>query len=62
MCTAAAERCIEIIGKRTPLNQEEINLLARIVNDIRVEFDLPGAVHPSKLEDGAGQPPKEWFW
>lgn len=57
-----AMRCIEIIKRRTPLSHSEIRLLEVIINDIRVEFDLSGAVHPSKLEDGAGKPPKEWIW
>jgi len=39
-----------------------MKLLERIINDIRVEFDLLGAVHPMKLEDGYGEPPKEWIW
>ena len=58
----APQRCIEIIQYRVPLNEGEIRLLERIVNDIRVEFNLPGAVHPSILEEGYGEPPKEWFW
>lgn len=62
MENATALKCIEIIGRRTPLNHGEIQLINRVINDIRVEFDLPGGVHPSKLEDGAGEPPKEWIW
>lgn len=62
MENATAQRCIELIQGRIPLNEGEMKLLERIINDIRVEFDLLGAVHPMKLEDGYGEPPKEWIW
>jgi len=62
MANADALRCIEIITERTALTASESLLLKRIINDIRVEFDLEGAVHPTTFEDGSGGPPKEWLW
>lgn len=57
-----AEKCLEIIGRRLPLTPEETRLIQLIVNDIRLEFDLDGAVHPSNLDGTRGKPPKEWLW
>lgn len=57
-----AEKCIEIISRRVPLTLEETRLIQLIVNDIRLEFDLEGAVHPSHLDGTRGKPPKEWLW
>jgi hypothetical protein len=58
----AAERCIEIIEQRLPLTTGELQLLRLIINDIRLEFELEGAVHPSKLPGGDGNGPAEWLW
>lgn len=59
---ATALRCIEIVNRRTPLTESEQNLLKSIVNDIRLEFKLEGAVDMARLEGSLGGPPKEWLW
>lgn len=62
MENATASKCIEIIGRRTPLTYNEIRLLQRIINDIRIEFELLGAVDQTDQEERRGAPPKEWLW
>lgn len=57
----AALRCIELIKKRRSLNEGERDLLASLENDIRVSFDLEGAVRSANLTS-ADNTPGTWFW
>jgi len=57
-----AKKCIEIIARRIPLTLEETRLLNLIMNDIRLEFELEGAVHPSLIDGSEGKPPEDWCW
>lgn len=57
----AAECCIGIIDQRLTLTPGESRLLQLIVNDIRLHFELDGAVQPLKLA-GSSDRPTEWCW
>jgi hypothetical protein len=55
--------CIAIVRRHAALNDSERMLLKAIENEIRVAFDLDGAVKPGLLlEDTAGETPELWFW
>jgi hypothetical protein len=56
-----AERCIQIINKRLPLNQRETQMLELIVNDVCLEFGLAGGVHSARPAD-VGTGPPMWCW
>lgn len=56
----AACHCIALIKQHKALAEGEATLLAAIENDIRVAFDLEGAVHPVQVVNGS--PPEVWFW
>jgi len=58
----AAERCIEIIEKRAPMTENELLLLNLVINDIRLEFGLEGAVPSASLVKDDTKPPEVWFW
>jgi hypothetical protein len=51
----AALECIAIIDG-------EKRLLGVITNEIRLAFDLEGAVKPAPLQNEVAWAPKEWFW
>jgi len=58
----AAVKCISIINCHFPLNGGEKRLLGAIANEIRLAFDLEGAIKPAQpLNEAAGMP-GEWFW
>ncbi len=62
---AAALACIGIIKSHLPLNSTEKRLLSAIENQIRLAFELEGAVRPEALcEDSCitSEIPKVWFW
>jgi hypothetical protein len=58
----ASAKCISIIKCHIPLNKGEKMLLGAIVNEIRLAFDLEGAVKPAPLPKEVAWAPKEWFW
>ena len=58
----ASVKCISIINCHVPLNGGEKSLLCAIVNEIRLAFDLEGAVKPASLPNEVAWAPKEWFW
>ena len=58
----AALMCITIIDCHFTLNISEKRLLGAIENEIRLAFDLEGAVRPASLHSGAAWVPREWFW
>ncbi len=58
----AALKCIAIIDCHFPLNDGEKRLLGVIVNEIRLAFDLEGAVKPAPLQNEVAWAPREWFW
>jgi hypothetical protein len=58
----AALKCIAIIDCHFPLNDGEKRLLGVIANEIRLAFDLEGAVKVAALQSGAAWAPSEWFW
>ena len=58
----AALRCIGIIDCHFPLNEGEKRLLSSIMNEIRLEFNLEGAVKPAPSLNGLAGAPREWFW
>jgi hypothetical protein len=58
----AALKCIAIVGRHFPLNEGEKRLLNTVVNEIRLAFDLEGAVKPVPLLNEAAWAPREWFW
>ena len=58
----AALRCISIIDCHIPLNEGEKRLLGAVMNDIRLAFELEGAVKPASLNSGAAWTPRKWFW
>jgi hypothetical protein len=58
----AALKCIAIVDCHFPLNEGEKRLLGTIVNEIRLAFDLEGAVKPVPLLKEAAWVPREWFW
>jgi hypothetical protein len=59
-----AQKCIEIISKRLPLTTAESQLVKLIINDIRLEFDMEGAIQPSIFNnadsESRGGAPPEW--
>jgi hypothetical protein len=62
---SAALTCIAIIDGHLPLNDGEKQLLSVIKNQIRLAFDLEGAVRPEAMCDDSGmtsEVPKVWFW
>jgi len=54
--------CIAMIDCHFPLNEGERRLLCSVVNDIRLTFDLEGAVKPASHHSGAAWTPRIWFW
>jgi hypothetical protein len=58
----AALRCIAIINCHFPLNEGERRLLGAVMNDIRLAFDLEGAVNTASLLNVVAWAPREWFW
>ena len=58
----SALKCIAIIACHFPLNDGEKKLLCVIANEIRLAFDLQGAVKPAPLQNEVGWAPREWFW
>ena len=58
----AALKCIAIIDFHFPLNDGEKRLLGVIANEIRLAFDLEGAVKPAPLQNEVAWAPREWFW
>jgi len=58
----AALRCIAITERHFPLNEGEKRLLGAIINDIRLAFDLEGAIKPAPLQKDVPWAPEEWFW
>jgi hypothetical protein len=58
----AALGCIAIIDCHFTLNDGEKRLLGVIVNEIRLAFDLEGAVKPAPLQNDTAGAPREWFW
>ena len=58
----AALECIAIINFHFPLNDGEKRLLGVIVNEIRLAFDLEGAVKSAPLWNEVAWAPREWFW
>lgn len=62
-CTAALT-CIAIVRRHAALNDEERRLLSAIENEIRLAFNLEGAVTLGPLSDNinTGKAPEEWFW
>jgi hypothetical protein len=58
----AALKCIAIINCHFALNDGEKRLLGIIVNEIRLAFELEGAVKATALQSGAAWAPSEWFW
>lgn len=62
VCQVALE-CIAIVCCHTALNDSESRLLMAIENEIRLSFDLEGAVKPTPLlDDTTNETPEEWFW
>ena len=57
----AAKFCISLIGQHSPLNEGERQLLASITNDIRLAFDLEGAIAPLSMTNG-DEAPDVWIW
>lgn len=60
--TKGALRCIAIIDYHFPLNDGEKRLLGAIVNEIRLAFNMEGAVKPVPLLNEVAWAPREWFW
>jgi hypothetical protein len=58
----AAFRCIAIIDCHYPLNEGEKRLLVAIENEIRLAFNMEGAVKPAPLQNEVAWAPREWFW
>ena len=58
----AALICITIIDSHFPLNDGEKRLLGVIMNEIRLSFDLEGAVQLALLQNRMVSAPREWFW
>ena len=58
----AALMCITIIDGHFPLNEGERRLLGAVINEIRLAFDLEGAVNPTSLHNVVAWAPREWFW
>jgi hypothetical protein len=58
----AAVKCISIIDCHFPLNGGEKRLLGAIMNEIRLAFNIEGAVKPAPLQNEAAWAPREWFW
>lgn len=58
----AAFVCLEIVTRHLPLTDGERGLLEAIQNQIRVTFDLPGAVKPEETIGNLISAPPEWFW
>jgi hypothetical protein len=58
----SALKCIAIIDCHFPLNDGEKRLLGVIANEIRLAFDLEGAVKPVTLLNELAWAPREWFW
>ena len=58
----AALKCIAIIDCHFPLNDGEKRLLGTIVNEIRLAFDIEGAVKPVPPLNKTAGAPREWFW
>lgn len=54
--------CIAIIDCHFTLNDGEKRLLGVITNEIRLAFDLQGAVKPVPHRYEVAWAPREWFW